>query len=267
MNQRIVESQKPRDVLAAFLARKVSCHVTALLVRTPITPNQTTVLWGAIGALNSFVVYRVLIGEFWLLPVVVSVYVFTYVLDCVDGEIARFRNIADPIGGKLIDGICHRITEYSLLMSYVAAASELTGSPWALPIGLTLLSGEAMYTYSYERRMATMRLDLGYKGTLRTNVDKMYTRGDRWRDLSWRQKLETFKPMFQYKSAYAVIAVGYVSGVVLLVGLAFLAIYKHAMWMRLVARTLAATRQHRADAAAAEPTTTPRETIEVMRGA
>ena len=251
MDSRILDSQKPRDVLSAFWARKVSRYITAVLVGTPITPNQTTVLWGAINVLNSYVVYRVLVGDYLLLPIIPALYILTYVLDCVDGEIARFRALANPVGGKLLDGICHRVTEYSLLAAYVLAAGQLTGSPWVLPVGLFLIAGEAMYTYAYERRITTLRVELGVKGFVAATAANMYERGERWRDLSLRRKFATFKGQLHYKSVYAAILLSYFSGAALLIGLAFLGVYKHFSWLRLIASTLEATRQQIAAQAAA----------------
>ena len=172
-----LESQKQRDVLAAYWPRRISPYITALLVKTRVTPNQTTVLWGAISALNSYVIYRVLIGEYQWLPVIPLVYVLTYILDCVDGEVARARHMENPVGGKLLDGICHRTTEYSLLAAYVCGSATLTNSAWALPIGLLLISGEAMYTYAYERRLTTMRVNIGFKGLLAQSDSGMYASG------------------------------------------------------------------------------------------
>ena len=242
MDARILESQKHRDVLAAFWPRKLSPYLTALLVRTPITANQTTILWGVISAANSYIVYRVLVGDVVLLPVIPLVYILTYVLDCVDGEVARVRNMANPVGGKLLDGICHRTTEYSLLAAYVYAASDLTGSPWVLAVGLLLISGEAMHTYAYERRLTAMRVQMGFTGLLAASEATVYQRGERWKNLSLRRKIATIKGQVHYKSIYAVIAVAYISGSTLLIGLGLLAIYKHAAWIRLIARTLAAAR-------------------------
>lgn len=260
MDARILESQKHRDVLAAFWARKVSRRLTALLVKTPITPNQTTVLWGVISAMNSYVIYRVLIGEYYLLPIVPLVYILTYVLDCVDGEIARVNNLANPVGGKLLDGICHRATEYSLLAAYVSAAAYLSGSPWALPIGLLLLSGEAMFTYAYERRMTTLRVDVGFTGLLSQSDSGMYKRGERWRDLSFGRKIATIRGQVHYKSVYAVVLLSYLSPAALLAGLALLGAYKHVVWIRLIARTLAAVAASKTPApapAAAAPDAMP----------
>jgi phosphatidylglycerophosphate synthase len=264
MDPRVIESQKPRDVLAAFWARKVSRHMTALLLKTPITPNQTTVLWGAISAMNSYVVYRVLIGDLVLLPVIPLVYVLTYVLDCVDGEIARARKMANPVGGKLLDGVCHRTTEYSLLAAYVCAAAQLVTSSWVLPIGLLLLSGEAMYTYAYERRLSTLRISIGFTGLLASTSENMYERGERWRDLSWRRRIATVKGQVHYKSIYAVIAVTYISSVALITGLAMLAVYKHMSWIRLIVRTLAASRQQPSETQPVEPAATASHPAEVL---
>jgi phosphatidylglycerophosphate synthase len=119
---RIVASQKPRDTLKVFWLRRVSPGLTRLLLATPISANQTTVLWGALGVLNSALVYLAVTGSLVVLPVVALVYTLCDLIDCVDGEIARYRNQANPVGGKLLDGVCHRAIEYSLVAAYVAGA-------------------------------------------------------------------------------------------------------------------------------------------------
>ena len=243
MDPRIADCQKPRDVLNAFWARKVSRRITAILIKTPIDANQTTVFWGVVNVINSYVVYRVLVGDYLLLPLIQLVYMFTFVMDCVDGEIARARKMANPVGGKLLDGVCHRATEYSLLAAYVCAANQLAPSVWVLPVGVLLLCGEAMYTYAYERRVSTLRIGMGFTGLLASTGDKMYERHERWRDLSWARRIETFKGQIHYKSIYFVIAVSYLSGVALVAALALLALYKHVLWIRLITRTLAASQE------------------------
>jgi phosphatidylglycerophosphate synthase len=247
MDPRIIASQKERDVLPAFWPRKLSPYITALLIKTPITANQTTILWGAISALNSYLIYRVLIGDYLLLPAVPLVYVLTYMLDCVDGEVARVRQSASPVGGKLLDGICHRATEYSLLAAYVMAAAANANAELALPIGLGLIAGEAMFTYAYERRVTAMRVHIGFTG-LMASASSVYQRGDRWTDFSLRQKIATIKGQAHYKSVYLMIGLSYVSANAFLAGLALLAAYKHFAWMRLIARTLTSARS-----ASAEP--------------
>lgn len=263
MEARFLESQKHRDVLAAYWPRRISPYITRLLVATRVTPNQTTVLWGVISAMNSYVIYRVLIGEYQWLPVIPLVYVLTYILDCVDGEVARVRHMENPVGGKLLDGICHRTTEYSLLAAYVCGCASLTGSPWVLPVGLLLVSGEAMYTYAYERRLTTMRVDIGFTGLLAQKDSGMYVRGERWSNLSFRKKIATIKGQVHYKSVYPIVILSYISGYALLGGLALLAAYKHVAWVRLITKTLAAARAAQA-APPASPAAPERTTSESL---
>src|SRR5690606_36468041 len=87
MDPQLMASQKRHDMMSAFWPRKISPYLTKILVYTPITPNQTTVLWGALSVLNSVLVYLAMTGTWALIPVIPLVYVFTFVLDCVDGEI------------------------------------------------------------------------------------------------------------------------------------------------------------------------------------
>ncbi|MBA3884177.1 MAG: CDP-alcohol phosphatidyltransferase family protein [Acidobacteria bacterium] len=238
MDERVLASQKHQERLAAFWPRKVSRYFTSVLVKTPVTPNQVTILWGLISALNSYTVYLALTGRRELIVLIPLVYLFCIVLDSVDGEVARYKNMANPIGGKLLDGICHRATEFALLMAYAAAGYVITDSPLAVPVGLLLLTGDAMHTYVYERRLTTLRLQAAYTGHVRFSADRVYNRGARWGELTRRQQVGTISGLFNYKSVYAVIAVSYLPPEFFVGGLALLALYKHWQWIALAQRTM-----------------------------
>ena len=240
MDPRLEESQKRQDATAAFWPRRLSPYVTRVALKTSITPNQMTVLWAAISVANSYTVYRALCGDYWLVPLIPLVYVFCYVLDCVDGEIARYRNIANPVGGKLLDGISHRATEYSLLAAFLLAAQVHAESLYVLAIGIALLTGDAMYSYAYERRLTTLRAQ-GFTGQVKRTAAGTYQRGTPWSTLSRQQKLGTIVGQLHYKSIYPVIAVAYLSSTAFVVGLGVLAVYKHWKWVRLIQGTVAAT--------------------------
>jgi len=233
--------QRPEDHLAVFWDRRFSPRFTRLFVRAGITPNQATVLWGAISVANSYTVYRAMTGEYWLVPVVWAVYVLCSVIDCVDGEVARATNRVNPVAGKLLDGICHRATEYSLVAAFGVAAWTLTGSPWVLPITTLMLTGDAMQSYVYERRITILRVQQRVTGALQHAQAALYAWGTPWMELTARKKLATLTGTFHYKSVYPVIAIAYVSPLILLIGLGLLGLYKHSVWMRLLARTVAAT--------------------------
>ncbi|MGP8322999.1 MAG: CDP-alcohol phosphatidyltransferase family protein [Methanosarcinaceae archaeon] len=87
--------------------RNISIYITKLLLRTSVTANNVTlftiVLGLAAGIMFSFGTYlHILAGalllQLWL------------ILDCVDGEIARYRGTAG-ICGKYIESLDHCITE------------------------------------------------------------------------------------------------------------------------------------------------------------
>jgi phosphatidylglycerophosphate synthase len=245
--------QKRQDAIAAFWARRVSPYLTRVCVRLGISPNQATLIWGAVSAANSYLVYRALTGDYRVLPLIPLVYIFCYVLDCSDGEIARSTNQVNPVAGKLLDGICHRATEYSLLGVFVAAAWTLTHSGWVVPVGVLLLSGDAMYSYVSERRIMALRVHAGVRGHVGRSSHDLYEWGTPWSALTRRQQIGTIAGQLHYKSLYPVIVVSYVSGNLLLGGLALLAAYKHWKWIHLMQRTVAAVSTQTAPATAAVP--------------
>lgn len=249
MDADILASQKRQEMLAAFWPRKISRHITRILVRTPITPNQTTVLWGVVSVLNCYTVYLALTGRWWAIPLIPVIFQFAFVLDCVDGEIARLKNMSNPIGGKLLDGLCHRATEFALLSTFAVGAYVTSGSPVALLVGLALLTGDAMYVFAYERRLSALR-KTGFTGHIRqTSAEGVYQRGTRWTDLSRHQQVWTITGLVHYKSVYAVVALSYLPSTVFVSGLAALAIYKHWKWIRLIRGTLNRVAQLTADPA------------------
>ena len=231
--------QKKQDAVSVYFARIVSRRLTPLFLKTGISANQATAVWGLLSLLNSYVIYRAMIGAFWLVPIVFAMYFLVTVVDCVDGEIARYRNTSSPIGGKLLDGVWHKATEYSLLVAYVAGVFHLSSSPWVMPMGLALLSGEAMYTYVYERRLTVIRVFAKSTEYINpTHPNDLYRKDEAWRDFPAQKKLNAFKGLIQYKSVYFMIAISYLPVQVLFAGLALLTAYKHFAWMKLLIGTV-----------------------------
>ncbi|MBA2556019.1 MAG: CDP-alcohol phosphatidyltransferase family protein [Chloroflexi bacterium] len=240
MDPKILASQKHEERLAAFWPRKVSRHITSVLVKTPMTANHATVLWGLISVANSYTVYLALTGTHIAIVLVPLIYLLCVVLDSVDGEIARFKSLVNPFGGKLLDGVCHRATEFSLLAAYAAAAYTKSESPLlVLALGLLLMSGDGMYIYVYERRLTMLRIQMGFKGHVKLTNATVYKRGTRFSALTAKQQIVTITGLFNYMSVYAMIALSFLPADVFLVGLGALAAFKHLKWMRLARRAIA----------------------------
>jgi phosphatidylglycerophosphate synthase len=90
--------------------RRLSPYATRLLLATPLTANAVTALLVPTGLLAALVLTlpgpaaaagAVLLGQLWLL------------LDCCDGEVARWRRTFSP-AGPYLDGIGHYVTQAAL---------------------------------------------------------------------------------------------------------------------------------------------------------
>ena len=216
-----------------------SRHLTPIFIRIGTSGNQVTALWGLVSLANSYVIYQVLTGRFELAPVVPFLFYVVLVLDCVDGEVARALKTASPIGGKLLDGIWHKMTEYSLLAAYVAGLSGTRWDEWTLSLGLTLMAGEAMHTYAYERRLLIIRVHAKSRESITPRtVDDLFRHGEGWRDFSSTRRRKAIIGLVQYKSVYFMIALALVSVDALFAGVVLLAVYKHFDWIRLITRTV-----------------------------
>lgn len=96
--------QSPKDVhnynglfnyFRVRIWRVPSIYITKLLLYTPITPNQVTMLMIFIGFI---VTYLFSLGSYWSAIIGVLLLEFVYILDAVDGEIARYKKQTSVVG-------------------------------------------------------------------------------------------------------------------------------------------------------------------------
>jgi phosphatidylglycerophosphate synthase len=93
-------TQKPKDILwNRFVARPLAALLLVPLARTRVTPNQITlatlVVFVAGAAMLALCPSRgALIGAAVVLEL-------SYVLDCVDGQLARWKGTSSPVGAHL----------------------------------------------------------------------------------------------------------------------------------------------------------------------
>ena len=90
--------------------RRVSPYVTRLLLATPLTPTSVTALMIPAGLLAAFSLsFPILAGA----AVAAALAQLQLLLDCCDGEVARWRRRFSPVGVYL-DQIAHYTTEAAL---------------------------------------------------------------------------------------------------------------------------------------------------------
>jgi phosphatidylglycerophosphate synthase len=90
--------------------RHLSLRVTRLLIPTGVTPNTVTALMLPAGLLAAFFVS---LGNVWAAVLGVLLVQAQLLLDCADGELARWRRSVSP-RGIYLDQIAHYATEAAL---------------------------------------------------------------------------------------------------------------------------------------------------------
>ena len=90
--------------------RRISPYLTRLLLRTRLTPDAVTWLMLALGPVAAAVL--TLPGLPPAIGVVLLVQ-FQLLLDCCDGEMARWRGVSSPTG-IFVDRLAHNVTEAAL---------------------------------------------------------------------------------------------------------------------------------------------------------
>lgn len=94
--------------------REISLHCDPYLVNTKITPNQLTYLMVVVGVLGGAALLIPGLPGAILAVVLFQIYLL---LDCVDGEVARWRK-QTSITGVYLDRIGHYLCEAALLVGF-----------------------------------------------------------------------------------------------------------------------------------------------------
>ena len=143
-------SKKKRDInrFTEYVARPPAALVVYAVKGSRITPNQITFLSALIAA-GSCAMFALLPGWPWLIAAAL-VFEFSFVLDCADGQLARLRKTASPLG-HLLDFL---MDELKAMLMFGCVAVRLwreTADDRLLVVGLAglfcLASGIALTSF------------------------------------------------------------------------------------------------------------------------
>jgi hypothetical protein len=131
-------SKKQRDInwFTEWVARPPAAVVVYALRGTPITPNQVTFL-SAVVAAGACAMFALLPGYAWLVAAA-AVFELSFVLDCADGQLARVRRTASPLG-HLLDFLMDELKAMLLFGCVAARLWQGTGDARILLVGLGAL--------------------------------------------------------------------------------------------------------------------------------
>jgi phosphatidylglycerophosphate synthase len=93
------------DWYGRFFVWKISAPITYLLVRTPISANQITVIQEIIGTIGAIMLA---VPSIKIMLLGIFLIQFGFILDCVDGEVARYKG-QSSVRGVFLDLIGHQI--------------------------------------------------------------------------------------------------------------------------------------------------------------
>jgi hypothetical protein len=107
VTERLRRGFKPRDVeelIDYYYHRPLAALLVQLLLPLPFTPNQVTIASGLVGLLAGAAIAYAAVGPSYWAAVGGALLLFSILLDCADGQLARLRGIASP-AGRILDGL------------------------------------------------------------------------------------------------------------------------------------------------------------------
>lgn len=119
---------------SVFVLRKFSKLFTWLAVRLKMTPNQVTLISFAVGLLSAYEFSR---GTFWAIFAGAVLLQLSIIIDCVDGELARYTRQFSELGAWL-DAITDRIKEYLVFFALAYGAAKNGRDLWIPAMGMML---------------------------------------------------------------------------------------------------------------------------------
>ncbi len=119
---------------SVFFLRKFSKLLTWAAVRIGATPNQVTVFSFAIGLYSAYCFAQ---GSFWQTFSGAILLQLSIIVDCVDGELARYTRMFSQLGAWL-DAVTDRVKEYMVFLG-LAIGAEKSGRDLWIPAALMML--------------------------------------------------------------------------------------------------------------------------------
>lgn len=175
------------ELVDQYVHRPLAAGLVSLLVRTPITPNQVTLLSSTFGVLSAISLVRGIDRPLWRLGAAGLLFL-SVVLDCCDGQLARARGISSTTGA-ILDGLSDYVVGAAVGVGATWFMVVYYHNPWLVVLGLigsvSVAVQSALFDHNKTRYIA--RVGGGYSER-EEDIDKMAqarasARAEgRWRD-------------------------------------------------------------------------------------
>jgi phosphatidylglycerophosphate synthase len=111
---------------SVFFLRKFSKLLTWVAVKVGATPNQVTLISFAIGLYSAYAFSQ---GSFWWILRGALLLQLSIIVDCVDGELARYTRKFSQLGAWL-DAVTDRVKEYMVFLGLAIGAEKQGRDLW-----------------------------------------------------------------------------------------------------------------------------------------
>ena len=133
---------------SVFFLRKFSKILTWVAVKVGATPNQVTLISFAIGLYSA---YSFSLAGFWNLFLGAVLLQLSIIVDCVDGELARYTRKFSQLGAWL-DAVTDRVKEYMVFLGLAMGADKEGRDLWIPAIAMMLIQTfRHLSDYNYAR--------------------------------------------------------------------------------------------------------------------
>ena len=141
-------------VVSTYAVRPLSRKVTRIGLRLGWSPNAVTAGSLMLGVLAAALVAT---GNRWAWVAAAVVLQASLVIDCVDGEIARFTRRFSAFGAFL-DAVGDRVKEYAVFAALALVGARTGEDAWTLAIGaMAVVTVRHLENYAYEYRLLPTR--------------------------------------------------------------------------------------------------------------
>ncbi|MBW2454484.1 MAG: CDP-alcohol phosphatidyltransferase family protein [Deltaproteobacteria bacterium] len=144
---RIKRGFKPREVeeyIDYYYHRPLAGLVVQLLLPLPFTPNQITVASGVVGLAAGVAVGYAGPGPDYWVVVGGCLLLFSILLDCADGQLARLRGIASP-AGRILDGFVDFVAPTAVFIGQAFFMVSLGHPLWLVLLVGSLAGGSLLW--------------------------------------------------------------------------------------------------------------------------
>ncbi len=203
-----VKPPEVEELVDEYLHRPIARRLVDLLVHTPLTPNQITLIAALVGVAAGLMIPfgvgrpRVLLAGGLLLFAAV-------VLDCCDGQLARRKGISSTYGA-ILDGIGDYAVGLAMGIGGSLYAVGLTGNRWYWLLGLVGIVSSAVQSalFDHTKTRYIARAGGGY-AEREEDLDRVeQNRAQAWSQRRYRDALLLWVYLSYSRAQHAAMTIG-----------------------------------------------------------